>query len=198
MSSPSITYVLGIDQAEVSGWSLHPLALDGVSMLRPVAHGVARTHADRVSAIETAARASGEARSLLVCFEDHSGMPLTRGSRYDKRTGTRPTRSTATILGMGEARGRWEAALDYALHPTTQRMDVEPRTWRKRVLGSYVGDTDALKEQARVWACMLAGEHITDHNEAEGICIAAWCSLDGIRKWQHDRELRAAKRRKTA
>lgn len=184
MIPPAITAVLGIDQAERSGWGIaqpaHGLAHTFL------AHGVARNHAERKAVVQRALEcAGGDIRQLLVCFEDHSGMPIDRLTRHDRTTPRQsrfgaPERTTASILGQGAAKGRWEALLDDLGHPATLRDAVEPRVWRRRVLGTAKGTADQLKHLAATWATMRLGEPIFDADEAEGVCITAFAALDGV------------------
>lgn len=179
-----ISAVLGIDQAARSGWAI---ACVGGSFSHPmlVEHGVATTAKERRTVVEHAlAQAGGDARGLLVMFEDHAKMPLTRLTQYDHQTSRRrrgaPERSTASILGQGESRGWWNEQLNLVEHPTRLRDAVEPRTWRARVLGSSRGDTAALKEAAKRFASARLRTTIDDDNEAEGICICTFAMVDGI------------------
>lgn len=192
MSSPPITACLGLDQASRTGWGLGALR-EGLPPTF-VRHGVARTHAERKAVVELAlSYAGGDPRQLLVMFESHAGMSLTRLTRYDrfsKRQGRAgaPERSTASILGQGAARGRWEELLDMLGHPERLRDEVEPRTWRARVLGTTRGDTDTLKHLACTWATQLLGEAIEDPDEAEGICLCAFAVHDGIARLEQRRQ----------
>jgi hypothetical protein len=192
MTPPPITACLGLDQAARTGWGLGALR----SGLSPtfVRHGVAKTHVERKAVVELAlAYAGGDPRQLLVMFEDHAGMPLSRLTRYDRhsrrqgRAGA-PERSTASILGQGAARGRWEAVLDEASHPERLRDEVEPRTWRARVLGTTRGDTAQLKHLACTWATQRLCEAIEDADEAEGVCICAFAMYDGVARLAQRRQ----------
>lgn len=193
MTPPPITTVLGIDQAARSGW-----AIARVDLRQPtiVGHGVARTHADRRDVVEAARQhAAGDLRQLVVMFESHAGMPLSRLTRHDRTTARQgrpgaPERSTASILGQGAARGRWEELLDLVGHPERLRDDVEPRVWRARVLGTTRGDTEQLKHLAQTWASQHLGVAIEDPDEAEGVCLCAFGMHDGL--------LRLAQRRREA
>jgi hypothetical protein len=169
---------LGIDQATRSGW--------GIAVNRQVVRsGVASTHAERKAVVELARElAGGDMRQVLVMLEDHSGMPLGRLTHADRNTPRKgrqaaPQRNTATILGMGAARGRWEAVLDDAGHPKALRDEVEPRTWRGK-LGITGRDTDDLKASAAALASAHMLKQVTDLDEAEGICIALFAGIDGI------------------
>jgi hypothetical protein len=170
---------LGLDQARRTGW--------GIALERQVREsGVATTHEERLSVLERARElAGGDMRRVFVLFEDHSGMPLTRLTRADRdtRRGGRhgaPGRSTASILGLGAQKGRWEELLDMLGHPQALRDDVEPRTWRARVLGTVGGTSETLKAIAGQWASAHLGRVVEDLDEAEGVCITAFAAQDGL------------------
>lgn len=171
---------LGIDQASRSGW--------GISVGRKViVSGVAANHAERVAVVARALELAGsDVKQVLVMFEDHSAMPLGRLTHNDRNTPRKgrqaaPQRNTATILGMGAARGRWEELLDHVGHPKALRDDVEPRTWRAK-LGIRGADTDALKREACKWATVELGREVTDIDEGDGVCIAAFAGIDGLQR----------------
>jgi hypothetical protein len=194
VTSLPITVFLGLDQGARSGWAIG-LVVEGKAQ-RVVHHGVARNHAERAMVVWKALELAGnldawgrhapEPRHLLVTFESHSGMPLSRLGRHDGTTRRQgrpgaPERSTASILGQGAAKGRWEELLDEVGHPERLRLEVEPRTWRARVLGPAKGAKTAdLKHLACTWATALLGEPIVDADEAEGICICAFAMRDGV------------------
>jgi hypothetical protein len=188
---------LGVDQAARSGW--------GIGRDRQVLHsGVATTHAERKAVAHLALElAGGDVKQLLVVFEDHSGMPLGRLTHADRNTPRKgrqaaPQRNTATILGMGAARGRWEAVLDELGHPKTLRDDVEPRVWRAKLgirpmtpdqlqawctlHGVRAQDADPWKAAACVWASAHRGCAISDPDEGDGGCITAFASIDGLQR----------------
>ena len=179
-----ITACLGLDQAQRTGWAIGALR-EGLTPTL-VRHGVAKTHAERRAVVELAlSYAGGEPRQLLVMFEDHAGMPLTRLTRYDRQSARQgragaPERSTASILGQGAAQGRWDEVLDMLGHPSALRDDVEPRTWRARVLGRGTGSTEQLKHLACTWATQRVCKPIEDPDEAEGICICSFAMMDGV------------------
>lgn len=203
MTRAPLYYVLGIDQASDSGWALVPIADDRVTLLRPAACGLARSAADRQHVLRQAlTHCGGVVESLLVVLEDHSKMPLSRGTKHDKRRhalsaltgeGAQVTRGTAQLLGMGDARGRWREQLDLLGHPERLRLMVEPRAWRARIYGA-AGDTDLLKSKALTWASARIGRVLDDHNIAEGICLASWGAIDGIAALEAKRSAAANKR----
>jgi len=179
------TIVLGIDQAKASGWAI---ATPGGRVLQ---HGLAKHHGEREDALHEALRyAHHAADDLLVVFEDHGAISLSYGGR--KRADGQdqaPKRNAAMLLGLGAARGRWDELLDGIGHPEVLRLKVTPRDWRARVLGvgQSIG-TDALKRRAVEWATRHVGREVTDHNEAEGICICAWGAIDGVAVLAHQRK----------
>lgn len=180
MIAPAITAVLGVDQAERSGWGIaqpaHGLAHTFL------AHGVARNDEELKAVVALALRhAGGEPRQLLVMFEDHSKFPFNYRAGFDPRTGEGPKRDPLKVgIGLGRALGHWEFALNDLGHPATLRDAVEPRVWRRRVLGTAKGTADQLKHLAATWATMRLGEPIFDADEAEGVCITAFAALDGV------------------
>jgi hypothetical protein len=181
VTAPAIAACLGLDQARRTGWGLSLPA-----ERRVVESGVATSHEERLTVLEQArALAGGDMRRVFVLFEDHSGIPLTRLTRADRATRRQgragaPERSTASILGLGAQRGRWEELLDMLGHPPSLRDDVEPRTWRARVLGTVGGTADYLKAVAGGWASAHLDREVTDLDEAEGVCIAAFAAQDGL------------------
>lgn len=171
---------LGIDQAARSGW--------GIAVGRNVVRsGVATTHAERKAVVELAREmAGGDMRQVLVMFEDHSGMPLNRLTRDDRNTPRKgrqaaPQRNTGTVLGMGESRGWWVTLLDDVGHPRALRDKVEPRVWRAK-MGIRGSDTDDLKREACAWATRHMLREVTDIDEGDGVCIAAFAGIDGIQR----------------
>ena len=190
MKPPPITACLGLDQASRSGWGIGRLEGGRPTVLH---HGVATNHVERRGVVELALRVAGDPRQLLVMFEDHSAMPLSRLTRYDRQSRRQgrqgaPERSTASILGQGAAKGRWDELLDMLGHPDRLRDEVEPRTWRARVLGTTRGDTEALKALAKTWASSYLGERIDDPDEAEGCGVCAFALLDGVARLEARRQ----------
>ena len=176
--------VLGLDTGVHGGWSIHAGAVE--------LSGVARSAKDRQTVVATAVRkAEANQVPLLVVFEDHSKMPLKRKTRGDRRHRGAPERSTASVLGMGGARDRWHEQLDLVEHPMSWRMKVEPKRWRQRF--GFRGNTDSLKRQACTWASNETRRTITDHNEAEAICLSCWGAIDGLTEHEAKRELERVK-----
>lgn len=186
-----IQAVLGLDQAARTGWAIGALR-DGLPPT-VVRHGVAKTHAERKAVVELALEyAGGDPRQLLVMYESHAGMPLTRLTRHDRQSARQgragaPERSTASILGQGAAKGRWDELLDMLEHPERLRDQVEPRTWRARVLGPTRAGTEQLKHLACTWATAALGQVVDDPDEAEGCGICAFAMRDGIARLEQRR-----------
>ena len=172
--------ILGIDQARRSGWAVFKGA--GI-----VASGFVYDTPGMVGVLDVVkAFADGDMTRVLVVFEDHSGIPLSAKARFAR--GHAPQRNTATILGIGAARGRWETALDLADHPERLRLSVEPQDWRARVLGLVPSaSTERCKQAAGAYASQLIARAVTDDNEAEAVCIACWGSLDGVASLERER-----------
>lgn len=170
-------FVLGIDQARRSGWCIHTGDV-GACRTAVLASGFVLDTGGIMGVVAMVKSMAG-AEPYLAVFEDHSGIPLHNKTRFARGHGA-PQRNTATILGIGAARGRWEVALDLAEHPDSLRVSVEPCDWRGRVLGLLSSaNPDRCKAVAVEYASRLIGHAVTDHNEAEAVCIACWGALDG-------------------
>lgn len=177
--------VLAIDQAKRSGYAVKYRGAI-------VSHGTALKSIERAEVLAIALRYS---LHVLVVLEDHSKMPISRGTRSDRRGG-KVVRSTATLIGIGKALGRWEERLDDVGHLPSMRLYVEPRVWRARVLGSQPESmrcgyargleslTDVWKARACLYASTLLRTPVPDDNAAEAICMAEWGALDGIAQWR--------------
>jgi hypothetical protein len=178
---------LGVDQARHSGWA--------IANGRHALHwGAATTHAHRRAAVELAISVAGGAKHLLVMFEDHTKMPIGRGTRDDKDTRRDGpnfvVRSTASIIGQGKAYGRWLEVLDMLGVPHVHVDDVEPRVWRAKV-GVRGKGTDELKREALKVASGYAGAPIVDDDVAEAVCLAVFGSIDGTAR--NEKRLREAR-----
>jgi len=155
--------VLALDQAAASGWCVR----DGV---QPVVWGLAKTCEDRRQAVIQARNVATVCNArLLVFYEDHSSIPASR------------KRNTATILGMGDARGRWMEQLDMAGHMRSWVVGISPDEWRQRTIGTY-GTTEQIKQRAVAYAnSLLVGRgRVDDHNVAEAIVMAHYAAFDGV------------------
>ena len=199
MNPPPITATLGLDQASRTGWAIGRVPVGRWAVQQHggpgtiLRHGVATNHLERRAVAELAvAIAGGDPRQLLVMFEQHDEMALDRLTAKDYRTKRRGPyfveRGPKQIHGMGKAYGRWEEQLDLAGHPERLRDEVEPRTWRARVLGTTRGDTEQLKHLAKTWATAYLGEPIDDADEAEGCAICVFSLLDGLARLEGRRQ----------
>jgi hypothetical protein len=169
-------YVLGIDQAARSGWAVHDLR-------RFCLHGVTTNADEQQHALRSMRKLPGfDVSRLLVLFEDHRGIPAREGM------------PTETILGLGDARGGWRMLLEILKHPKSQRMLVAPQQWRA-VMGVRINlPRAAWKQSALFWASVVAGQPVTDDNEAEAMAIAQWGAVDGLFQWAKKRELELKRR----
>lgn len=174
---------VGIDQGDRSGWAIGDSATGTIG-----AHGVARNARERREVLERAAFANGGTlKGVVIMFEDHGGMPLTRLTSSDKNAHTdrgkgrfgAPQRSTESIIGQGIPLGRWFEQLEQLGLSRAKTLKVEPRTWRAR-LGIVAKGTEALKLEARKYASkMLALDYVLDDDdEAEGVCLCLFAILD--------------------
>lgn len=173
--------MIGVDQAAASGWGI-------ASERGPVVKwGLARNHAERLAALKLALNfACDDPAWLFVVFEQHDHMPMGRLGRGDYTTARRGEgdrfgavqSSTASIMGMGRAHGRWLELCDMLGVVGTHILDVRPSTWRARIHGVTSGEQ--IKQAACDYASREAREHIAEHNTAEGYCITRWASIDGL------------------
>lgn len=171
---------LGVDQGVRSGWGMSDRRII-------VASGVATDHAERLAVLELVrARNGGTLRGVLVMFEDHSGIPLTRLTRSDFTTQRKsgrmgaPERSTASILGQGASKGRWLELLDMLEHPKALRGSVKPHVWRNALGVRGTVGTEEAKRAACVLASGFVGFAVEDHDRAEGILIATYAGVHGL------------------
>lgn len=157
-------YVLGVDQAAMSGYAVVEL-----DQRRVVATGTARTSPERRRALIDLRKLPGfDPRRMLVAFEDHTTFPF---------------QSTTQAVGLGVALGRWLELLDIFDHPPRLRIKAAPQEWR-RVLGTTGAlERDAWKAQARAWATSVCRRRIASDDEAEAVCIATWGAWDGLHQW---------------
>lgn len=193
--------VLGIDQAGKSGWAI-VRALDAIR-----ASGVAKKSLHVRQVVELALGMLEPGEPLVAVLEDHSGIPLSNKTQYDKKRGhlgqrgrdyqartftypaaaqaarpdapAAPTRNTATILGMGDARGMWKHELALTVVPGfgtgVPVSMVEPWKWGLEVLGLPRSmPTDERKKRSVFHAQALLKRAVADDNEADAVCIALW------------------------
>lgn len=184
--NPADVWVLGIDQAATSGWCIYHSG-------RPLKWGVVTTNSGRADVVELAAEMTtgdpGLAPRCLVVFEDHSEMRVGGIRKNGRRVFNT---STATLLGLGAARGRWEALLDQAGHDDRARLMVTTKMFRQRVLGLR-GNAPA--DEAKALAKLRY--QIAEHDAAEACAIAEWGakSPEGLTAWARAFGPKARKRR---
>lgn len=155
--------ILAVDQATTSGWSIH---LGG----RPLASGVVDvwSFTARRNVIREAYALSADNPFLFV-YEDHSVAPL------------RSYKWTGQVLGLGGSLWLWLDSLNRIGHPSSMRVGVTSREWRRRVLGvsERVG-RDECKAQAVRWAEAYTGKRAMTDDEAEAIALGAFHSLSPL------------------
>lgn len=177
-----ISAFLCLDQASVSGVALGSLR-DGV--LRGVQSGTAKHPEHRVRMIQAARQRAGcmcyvgraapaypcpcscdRIRTLAVVMEDHSGIPASAAH------------GTPTLLGMGDARGRWREDLAHMGHPTSMLFDVDMPTWRGTILGPRFARArkEVVKPEAVRWANARTRRDDVGEDEAEALCILHWAA----------------------
>lgn len=155
-----MTVVLGIDPARTSGWCL---MLARERLASRIASGTADSAVERAEVVARALAAVEHSPGdrLVVVYEHHT---VGGGARWT------PT----TMLGMGEARGRWMEALELAGVPRSHLVGVTPATWRKATLPRGTArDREALKAAA-VASCRARGWPVASDDEAEACLIAWW------------------------
>lgn len=191
--------MIGLDQGQQSGWGI---ALERSPVVR---HGLAKTAADRLAAVQLALEyAGGDPKWLWAMFEKHDHMPSDRLTTHDRHTVRRhsrqgaPERSNQTLIGMGKNYGRWLEQLALIGMPETHVLEVRPTSWRARVHGVTKGDDEKVKGAAVTWAGNHVGAPVPNHNHAEGVCITYWAAFDGFAMYDvhkaHDRMKAADKR----
>lgn len=97
---------------------------------------------------------------MVAVLEDHRSFAFSRGNM-----------SVSSAMGMGAARGRWEQELEAAGIRDVHL--VEPRVWRKAVLGLGNAKTEAAKAAARLHARAVLGCDV-GADESEALCMALW------------------------
>lgn len=180
-------YVLGIDQASVSGWAIAD-PLGG----KVLTFGITRSTDDQVAMLE---RLRGlpafDWSRVLVVFEDHGTIQSDYRQHYDHQTGERPDRNPRVPVGLGDARGGWRVLLDLRAHPASQRLLAPPSDWR-RVYRGLKMPGDSPKDTAMRWATALVGRRPDHHDEADAMGLAVWGSVDGLHAFAQDRLRRRA------
>lgn len=175
---------LVIDQGARPGWSIIRGQTGGGELFSRrcvLEYGVAPKSIERLGVVQCALRLAGDPSKLLAVWEDHSKMPLSRGTKHDKNRavdskGKRTTRSMKSILGQGANLGRWLERFDDAGIPDANQLMVEPKVWRARVLGKEWASVsrERAKEQAVLYAAALLGGLQVSNDTAESLAIAAY------------------------
>ncbi len=193
-----MTVVVGIDEAAVSGFAV-------VVRHRPVAWGLAKSAADRQRFIARAVElAGGDLKQVLWVLEDHGKVPLSfmatlppslrarilgvitpwpaAAAAFARAFPAEPSqRNTDTVLGLGDARGRWLEQLELLGVTDSRILKVAPTTWRHAVLKRRLpGQT--WKATAVQYASVLVGSPIESDDVAEALCIAMWGAFAGVAK----------------
>ena len=175
--------VVGIDQAATSGYAV-------VQRFRPVFWGLVRTEEERRRVIASVVDlALGDLSEVLWVLEDHGKIPLWYKAAPNAETGEDPERNTDTVLGLGEARGRWLGQLELCGVTDSRILKVPPTTWRHAVLKRRKPGQD-WKQTAVEHASALAlgvGSTALDHNVAEALCIAMWGAFAGLARREQKR-----------
>jgi len=155
--------ILGIDQGRDSGIAVLSPSREILTL------GIARTVWERAAVLRfVRAQAVAYGVPAIAVLEDHSKIPLLKGQ------------STATILGLGEARGRWKEVIEL---DRMRYAATAPNEWRKAVLGIPNNTPrDTAKALAVQWAAGMLRTHSRivrrkiKHDEAEALAIG-WFGL---------------------
>lgn len=153
--------ILGIDQAATSGWCIVERNVGGIlGRHRALDHGTCRKAVERRDIIARAVGAAGGPDGLVAVYEQHG---VGRSERW----------TPATMIGVGDSRGRWLEALELAGVPRRQCIGVPPQEWRRAMIGPRRLDREAWKAQA-VLSCRGRGVTVASDDEAEAVLIALW------------------------
>lgn len=176
--------LLSLDVAARTGWSVIG-APSGQLLARGVCTGALAplAHQARLDVI-TRAQSCTDAHPLplRVVMEDHTQIPLARGTKRDGANSG--TRTTGTLIGMGKARGRWEIALAVsAVRPWSTMLAIPPKEWRTAVLGARFAraPADVAKAEAIRWVLATYGVN-ADKDEAESIAMGAYAARSRFRE----------------
>lgn len=179
MGEPGPVISFGVDQAARSGW--------GIAVGRKVVRwGVATTAEQRMEVIQLLRVLAGNTlRHVYVLLEDHSKMHWNRLTAQDKRTtramdgGGYVQRSpTKTLIGLGDARGRWREQLELAGHPKTMRDQIDPLEWRRR-MGIHGPEAKRVACRVAEGAIGMQPGTLTDDDLAEGVCLTLFAATEG-------------------
>jgi hypothetical protein len=153
--TPYALTVLGIDTARISG-----CAVRVSGRLHASLEANASDPFELAEVVRYAQRTASAGAPLVVIFERSYG-----GYR-------------SAMIGLGVARGAWNAALTRAGHPKRRIVSVLPTVWRVAVLGreSIGARRAALRAMELRTACAEAGRSDLGPDEAAAICLSAWAA----------------------
>lgn len=155
--------ILGIDQAATSGWCIVERDAGGIlGRHRALDHGTCRRAIERREIIARAVAVAQGPDRLVAVYEQHG---VGRSERW----------TPATMIGVGDSRGRWLEALELADVPRRHCIGVPPAEWRRAMIGPRRLDRAQWKAQA-VLSCRGRGVTVTDDDEAEAVLIALWAA----------------------
>lgn len=157
------TTILAVDQATISGWSLHHARRYVASGALEVRDWAARRD------VFTRAQMLSAGSALLFAHEDHAATPLASYKR------------TSQVLALGAALGLWLDTIARSGHLEVMVLGVSSRSWRRKVLGAResVG-RDELKRQAVLWAQAYTGKRDLSDDEAEAVAIGAFAANEPL------------------
>lgn len=153
-TAPHECVVLAIDAGGTSGHAI-------LSRGRPTISGATRTALDRSAAVAVAMHLACEADlPLVVAMESWAGK----------------FKSTATAIGIGAARGRWEQAIENAGYRLDHIVWLSVSTWRSRIGMGKQADSQAYKRAAIARVKAQFGM-VVGPDEAEAILIGFVASM---------------------
>lgn len=153
--------VLGIDQAATSGWCIARRVMRGDRACEPeiIAHGTCREAIERRDIVRRAIDEAGMTRIVAV-YEQHT---VGGGGRWNPET----------MIGMGDARGRWLEQLELADVARRRCVGVTPHEWRRAMIGGGRRSREEWKAAA-VASARARGIVVGSDDEAEAVLIAMW------------------------
>lgn len=147
--------VLAVDQGRRSGWAIFRRG-------ELMASGKAVNHTQRISAVEGASLVASKAKTqLVVCLEGHDHMPASMGA------------NTATLIGLGAARGRWQECAEMWGIPSKRVVEIGVADWRRRVFGKQRKLRRSVVKQMAINAAKVLYNVDCEDDEAEAICIGS-------------------------
>lgn len=164
--NPHPCVVLGIDPGTTSGWAI--LVPESLA-IRSGREGTPRL---RCSAIDVGHGGVVDWAQETACSV---GLPLVVVAEKWTAGGWA---SHTTLLGLGAAWGKWEAALREAKHPKRRIVRVYSQTWRAAIIGGRQRPADEWKAAAQAQVKYRFGVECGP-DAAEAVCIALWGSHAG-------------------